>query len=195
MLAHMCVPTSAHTQVVAGTNTGKSPLLAGYYAYWERAIFNALNAMVSNAMNSLQQMIDSRSKRAQVARAKAAGKDPLQARAQKLPPLFKVGVSLQNIDIVIQPPINEVGVVCVLYVYVCVVFWSACNTCVSLSGGDRHMPTFTNLLSLFLLLLQLTINHSIQQTGEQVPGSHGALPGGEHKVVRAMDGWHVHRDA
>jgi hypothetical protein len=33
-------------QVVAGTNTGKSPQLASYYAFWERAIFNALNAMV-----------------------------------------------------------------------------------------------------------------------------------------------------
>jgi hypothetical protein len=39
---------------VAGTNTGKSPQLAAYYAFWERAIFNALNSMVLNAMGSLQ---------------------------------------------------------------------------------------------------------------------------------------------
>ncbi len=41
-------------QVVAGTNTGKSPQLASYYGFWERAIFNALNQMVLNAMNALQ---------------------------------------------------------------------------------------------------------------------------------------------
>eukprot|EP00967_Tisochrysis_lutea_P054905 scaffold68798_cov19-Tisochrysis_lutea.AAC.1 len=59
--------SGAHTLLVRlrSTNTGKSPQLAGYYAYWERAIFNALNAMVSHAMSSLQTMIDSRSKRAQ----------------------------------------------------------------------------------------------------------------------------------
>lgn len=41
-------------EVVAGTNSGKSPALAAYYAFWERAIFNALNAMVLNAMMALQ---------------------------------------------------------------------------------------------------------------------------------------------
>jgi len=63
---HQKLAPHASLQVVAGTNTGKSPQLAGYYAYWERAIFNALNAMVSNAMNNLQSMIDNRSKRVQV---------------------------------------------------------------------------------------------------------------------------------
>jgi len=65
------------SQVVAGTNTGKSPQLAGYYAYWERAIFNALNAMVSNAMTGLQKMIDSRSKRVQVRAGRQVGVVPL----------------------------------------------------------------------------------------------------------------------
>ena len=45
----------------------------------------------------------------QVAKAKALGQDPVQAKQRKLPPLFKVGVSLQNMDIVIQPPVNEVS--------------------------------------------------------------------------------------
>lgn len=88
-------------EVVAGTNTGKSPLLAGYYSYWERAIFNSLNAMVLNAMVSLQSMIDSRSKRSSSAAA-AAGE------ARK-PPLFRISVSLQNVEIVVQPPVNEVN--------------------------------------------------------------------------------------
>jgi hypothetical protein len=45
----------------------------------------------------------------QMAKARALGEDPLLTRSRKLPPLFKVGVSLQNMDIIIQPPINEVG--------------------------------------------------------------------------------------
>ena len=51
-------------EVVAGSNTGKSPQLQSYYAFWERAIFNALNRMVLNAMGSLQNMIDTRKKAA-----------------------------------------------------------------------------------------------------------------------------------
>jgi len=33
---------------VAGTNTGRSPQLKGYYAYWEQAIFVSLNDLVLN---------------------------------------------------------------------------------------------------------------------------------------------------
>lgn len=92
-------------EVVAGTNTGKSPHLSSYYAFWERAIFNALNAMVLNAMASLQSMIDSRSKRAAVS---AAAKEEEGSKVRK-PPLFRVSVSLQSVEIVIQPPVNEVN--------------------------------------------------------------------------------------
>lgn len=82
-------------EVVAGTNTGKSPVLAGYYAYWERALFNALNEMVLRAMGTLQAMVDQRARR-------------LEAAARK-PPLFKVTFSLQGSDVVVQPPMNEVN--------------------------------------------------------------------------------------
>lgn len=58
-------------EVVAGSNTGKSPQLQSYYAFWERAIFNALNRMVLNAMSSLQSMIDTRRKGA-LAQSKSA---------------------------------------------------------------------------------------------------------------------------
>ena len=68
-------------EVVTGTNNGKAPQLAGYYAYWERSIFTALNAMVLNAMRMLVTMLHARSAK----KAAAAG---LQAR----PPLFKVGM-------------------------------------------------------------------------------------------------------
>lgn len=84
-------------EVVAGTNTGKSPVLLSYYGYWERAIFNSLNAMVLNAMETLQSMIDSRSKK------------NIAEKGVKKPPLFKITFSLQNVEIVIQPPMNEVN--------------------------------------------------------------------------------------
>lgn len=67
-------------EVVTGTNNGKAPQLAGYYAYWERSIFSALNNMVLNAMRMLVTMLHARSAK----KAAAAG---LPAR----PPLFKVG--------------------------------------------------------------------------------------------------------
>ena len=66
-------------EVVTGTNNGKAPQLAGYYAYWERSIFSALNSMVLNAMRMLVTMLHARSAK----KAAAAG---LPAR----PPLFKV---------------------------------------------------------------------------------------------------------
>ena len=64
---------------MSGTNNGKAPQLAGYYAYWERSIFTALNTMVLTAMRTLVTMLHARSAK----KAAAAG---LQAR----PPLFKV---------------------------------------------------------------------------------------------------------
>ncbi len=72
---------------MSGTNNGKAPQLAGYYAYWERSIFTALNNMVLTAMRTLVTMLHARSAK----KAAAAG---LQAR----PPLFKVILTamLQN---------------------------------------------------------------------------------------------------
>ena len=66
-------------EAVTGTNNGKAPQLAGYYAYWERSIFTALNTMVLNAMRMLVTMLVARSAK----KAAAAG---LPARS----PLFKV---------------------------------------------------------------------------------------------------------
>ena len=63
-------------EAVAGTNSGKSPMLQSYYSHWERAIFGALNQMVLKAMGTFQAMMDSR---------KSKG-----VENRKLP-LFKVG--------------------------------------------------------------------------------------------------------
>jgi hypothetical protein len=54
--AHICLGHVAGSQVeelVAGTNTGKSPQLAGYYTFWEQAVFNALIVMVLKGLDKL----------------------------------------------------------------------------------------------------------------------------------------------
>lgn len=68
-------------EVVTGTNTGRAPQLAGYYAHWERCVFTALNAMVLNGMRTLVGMLGARNAK----RAAALGLQPK-------PPLFRVGV-------------------------------------------------------------------------------------------------------
>lgn len=45
--------------MVAGTNTGKSPQLTGYYGYWEMAVFNALVLMVLRALEKLHKLLRS----------------------------------------------------------------------------------------------------------------------------------------
>lgn len=47
-------------EVVAGTNSGKSTQLASYYAHWERIIFSALNSMVVSALEAFQDMLQTR---------------------------------------------------------------------------------------------------------------------------------------
>jgi dynein heavy chain len=44
-------------EAVCGTNGGRSPKLAAYYAHWERAIFHALTALVLNSMRSMTAML------------------------------------------------------------------------------------------------------------------------------------------
>jgi dynein heavy chain len=39
-------------EAVCGTNEGRAPKLAPYYAHWERAVFQALNAMVMGGMGT-----------------------------------------------------------------------------------------------------------------------------------------------
>ncbi|WIA10356.1 hypothetical protein OEZ85_010548 [Tetradesmus obliquus] len=67
-------------ELVAGSNTGKSPQLAGYYSYWEMAVFNALVLMVLRALEKLHAMLSSAKK-----------------------PLFK------NSEVAIAPPVKEVS--------------------------------------------------------------------------------------
>jgi dynein heavy chain, axonemal len=71
-------------EVVAGTNSGKSTHMASYYQYWERNVFNALNAMILDGMSQLHEMMQSRSIQADDSASDCGGLD-----VKKLP-LFKV---------------------------------------------------------------------------------------------------------
>jgi dynein heavy chain, axonemal len=44
-------------EVVAGTNTGMSPALGGFYHYWEKRIFNALTTMIISSMAALHALL------------------------------------------------------------------------------------------------------------------------------------------
>ena len=46
-------------QIVAETDTGMSPLLAGYYAHWERRVFQAITRMVLTGLNTLYELLQS----------------------------------------------------------------------------------------------------------------------------------------
>ncbi len=48
-------------ELVAGTNSGKAPALAGYYSFWEQAVFNALVLMVLRALQRLHTLLSSSS--------------------------------------------------------------------------------------------------------------------------------------
>ena len=45
-------------EIVASTNTGKSPVLKDYYAYWERRVYNAIVQMVITSMTTLSCLIN-----------------------------------------------------------------------------------------------------------------------------------------
>ena len=44
-------------EVVAGTNTGQSPALGGFYHYWEKRVFNALTTMIIGSMAALHALL------------------------------------------------------------------------------------------------------------------------------------------
>jgi dynein heavy chain len=43
-------------ELVAGTNNGRSGQLAGYYLFWEQAVFNALAVMLLRGLDRLHAM-------------------------------------------------------------------------------------------------------------------------------------------
>ena len=87
-------------EVVAGSNTGRSPKMAPYYHFWEMCVFNALNSLVLNGMDTLLLMMMQRIKD----RSAAAAADAPRPRA-----LFKVRLSLSNPEILVAPTLQDMS--------------------------------------------------------------------------------------
>lgn len=62
-IAMFCCNTLQVEELVAGSNTGKSPQLAGYYSYWEMAVFNGLVLMVLRALEKLHNTLGGSAKK------------------------------------------------------------------------------------------------------------------------------------
>ena len=73
-------------EVVAKTATGSSPVLLGYYHYWEKCIYNAIAQMAIASMAALMGLL----------------------QCKDSPPLFKVLVTLNGNDMVVSPALPEV---------------------------------------------------------------------------------------
>ena len=81
-------------EMVVSSNTGRSPQLRKYYAYWEGQIFGALQAMVSKALTQLLHLLS----------PKAA-----DAKGGAGRPLFRVGAILSAPEVLVSPPLAEVN--------------------------------------------------------------------------------------
>lgn len=73
-------------EVVAKTATGCSPVLFGYYYYWEKCVYNAIAQMAIASMAALMGLL----------------------QCKDGPPLFKVLVTLNGNDMVVSPALPEV---------------------------------------------------------------------------------------
>lgn len=73
-------------EVVAGTNTGMSLSLAGYYHYWEKCIFNAITKCIISSMATFLALLQSKDR----------------------PPLCEVKANLNGKDLVVTPTVNDI---------------------------------------------------------------------------------------
>ena len=94
-------------EVVAGTNTGMSPALAGFYHYWEKRVFNALATMIIGSMAALHAL--------------------LQPLAGQRPPLCEVCDQHMSVDV--SACSNDMKQLLIL-------LRSQCSCCQSLSTRD-----------------------------------------------------------
>ena len=82
-------------EMVANTNSGRSPAMASYYAYWERQLFAALTRMVLSALQVLLKLL--------------TPKAP-EPGATVLPvPLFHVTGQLSAPEVLVSPPLSEIN--------------------------------------------------------------------------------------
>lgn len=80
-------------EVVAKTATGMSPVLAVYYHYWERCIYNALVQMIIGSMAAFMGLL----------------------QCKDTPALFKVMVSLNGKELMISPSLTEIDKILTKY--------------------------------------------------------------------------------
>ena len=79
--------------LVAGTGTCNSPLLAEYYEYWEKRIYNAITVMIVRGMASLKSLF-------QVQK---------NAYNDKVLPFCEVKATMAGKDIVLNPSFSELS--------------------------------------------------------------------------------------
>ncbi|PRW56454.1 flagellar inner arm dynein 1 heavy chain alpha [Chlorella sorokiniana] len=90
-------------ELVAGTSTGKSPRLAGYYAYWERRLFGAVSSMVVSGLQAFHTRLAAC--RASGEATEAAGNADSSQPGK--PPLFRVSLALLASEVVVFPSTAE----------------------------------------------------------------------------------------
>eukprot|EP00947_MAST-08B_sp_MAST-8B-sp1_P000067 g67.t1 len=86
-------------EIVAGTNTGSSPLLAEYYLYWERRVFNAITTMIMTSMAIFQGLLN-----IYHPKGRQGG---TSGRAVK-PPICVIKASMNAPDVHVSPSLNDV---------------------------------------------------------------------------------------
>ena len=95
-------------EIIAFTNTGASPVLAEYYAYWERKIYNAITKMILSGMGTLQVLLnlDESNKEEAPPELQVEG---LAYKAVRKAPLCKLNATLNGNHVVVSPTLPEVS--------------------------------------------------------------------------------------
>ena len=89
-------------EVVANTNTGSSPVLAGYYQYWEKKMFNAITEMVICSLTTFQVLLN-------VPLQLGGGRTGTKrGRQAKRPPICRILATMNAPEIVVNPAPNDV---------------------------------------------------------------------------------------
>ncbi|KAI7844971.1 hypothetical protein COHA_001338 [Chlorella ohadii] len=98
-------------ELVAGTSTGKSPCLAGYYAYWERRLYGAVSSMVVSGLQAFHTRLAAcrpplSQANSLLGQAVEAGDDGDDSKFGK-PPLFRLSLALLASEVVVSPSTAE----------------------------------------------------------------------------------------
>jgi dynein heavy chain len=129
-----CAHGAQVEELVAGSNGGRAPALAGYYSYWEMVIFNSLVLMVVHALERLHGLLTGAARRPLFKARSRAGHAPhlclcsfdtlLACRClatprpqhTNTPHNMQLKTSLQSGEVVLTPPLKEVSKLLSAYV-------------------------------------------------------------------------------